>query len=95
MNNKRQLPSDELFEVIASLSDAQKVKEFLLDLCTAGEITAFSQRLEAAKLLMEGKTYEQVISATDISSTTLSRVSKCVKNGEGYKKVLPLILNKE
>ncbi len=95
MNNKRQQSSDELFEIIASLKDANQVKEFMTDLCSSGEITAFSQRLEAAKLLMEGKTYEQVISATDISSTTLSRVSKCVKNGEGYKKVLPLILNKE
>ena len=47
-----------------------------------------SQRLLAARLLLGGCTYEQVISATDISSATLSRVSKCVKHGEGYCKVL-------
>lgn len=88
MNNKRKTDSTELFEVIASLENADDVRDFLADLCSASEIAAFSQRLEAAKLLLEGKTYEQVIAATDISSTTLSRVSKCVKNGSGYKKAL-------
>jgi hypothetical protein len=39
-------------------------------------------------LLIEGCTYEQVISVTDISSATLSRVSKCVKQGKGYVKFL-------
>lgn len=47
-----------------------------------------SQRVRAAKLLLEGKTYEQIIAETNISSATLSRVSKCVHYGEGYKNVL-------
>jgi TrpR-related protein YerC/YecD len=47
-----------------------------------------AQRVKAAKLLMEGKTYEEIIRLTDISSATLSRVSKCVKYGKGYKKLL-------
>jgi len=33
---------------------------------------------------MEGKTYNQVIAETEISSATLSRVSRCVQYGEGY-----------
>lgn len=88
MNNKRKIDSAELFEVIASLEGTAEVETFLTDLCSVSEIAAFSQRLEAARLLIEGKTYEQVIAATDISSTTLSRVSKCVKCGTGYKKAL-------
>jgi TrpR-related protein YerC/YecD len=47
-----------------------------------------AQRLETAKLLLENKTYEEIIKKTEISSATLSRVSKCVKYSEGYKKVL-------
>ena len=48
-----------------------------------------AQRLEAAKLLLEGCTYEQVIEKTKISSTTLSRVSRCIRYGDGgYKSVL-------
>ena len=42
----------------------------------------------SGKLLMEGKTYNQVIEQTDISSATLSRVSRCVQYGGGYAKLL-------
>ena len=64
------------------------MKEFLNDLCTYKEIEQMAQRLETAKLLLENKTYEEIIKKTEISSATLSRVSKCVKYSEGYKKVL-------
>ena len=48
-----------------------------------------AQRLEAAQLLLEGRTYEQVIQETNISSTTLSRVSRCIRYGNnGYKNIL-------
>ena len=47
-----------------------------------------TQRLMAAKLLLQGKTYNQVIDATDISSATLSRVSNAVKYGKGYKQFI-------
>ncbi len=45
-------------------------------------------RLLAAKLLPEGKTCAQVMAQSHISSTTLSRVSRCVQYGEGYRRVL-------
>ena len=52
------------------------------------EVEQMAQRIRAAKLLLEGKTYNQVIEETDISSATLSRVSRCVQYGRGYKKFL-------
>ena len=47
-----------------------------------------AERLFAAKLLMEGNTYSQVMSQADISSATLSRVSRCVQYGKGYSAIL-------
>lgn len=79
---------NELYKTIISLQSIDDCKDFLDDLCTYKEIEQFSQRLKAAKLLLEGKTYEQVIQDADISSATLSRVSKCVKYGKGYNKLL-------
>jgi uncharacterized protein YerC len=38
--------------------------------------------------LLEGKTYNQIIEQTDISSATLSRVSNALQYGKGYKKFL-------
>lgn len=74
-----------LYETFLNLKTPKDVEDFLLDLCSKDEIKSMAQRIMVAKLLMEGETYEQIISKTDLSSTTLSRVSKCVKNGNGYK----------
>lgn len=84
----KQKDLNDLYETIVSIDSTKDCKEFLEDLCTYKEVEQFSQRLKAAKLLLEGKTYEQVIQETDISSATLSRVSKCIKYGKGYNKVL-------
>lgn len=83
MNNK-----EELFELIASLKNAEECKLLFEDLCTVKEIEQMAQRIAAAKLLIEGKTYQQVTESCDISSATLSRVSRCVRYGEGYNKFL-------
>ena len=78
----------ELYEVIASLETAEDCRMFFEDLCTFKELGKMAQRVKSAKLLLEGKTYEQVRENCDISSATLSRVSQCVKYGEGYSKFL-------
>lgn len=77
-----------LFEAILTLESVEECGDFFEDLLTLNEAESLSQRLNAAKLLLEGKTYEQIIAETNISSATLSRVSKCVRYGEGYRKVL-------
>ena len=79
---------DALFELIASITDPDDCKALFRDLCTAKEIENMAERVYAARLLLEGKTYNQVIAQTDISSATLSRVSRCVQYGEGYRKLL-------
>ena len=78
----------ELYEFFASLKTAEDFEKVFVDLCTNSEIEAMAQRLKSAKLLLKGETYEQIIAKTDISSATLSRVSKCVKYGTGYKTYL-------
>lgn len=80
--------TNELFELIASLETAEDCKKLFSDMCTYKEIEQMAQRIYAAKLLLEGKTYSQVTEACDISSATLSRVSRCVQYGEGYNKFL-------
>lgn len=74
----------DLCQLLSSLQTAEDIKALFDDLCTAKEIEQMAQRLRAAKLLKEGKTYAQVIEETEISSATLSRVSRCVQYGEGY-----------
>ncbi|MBE6786721.1 MAG: TrpR-related protein YerC/YecD [Ruminococcaceae bacterium] len=75
----------ELYNLLASIETPDDLEILMNDLCTDKEIEQMTQRVIAAKLLMEGKTYNQVIEKTDISSATLSRVSRCVQYGQGYK----------
>lgn len=78
----------ELYQLIISLDNLDDCRALFDDLCTQKEIEKMAERIHAAKLLMEGKTYNQVIAQSDISSATLSRVSRCVQYGSGYSKLL-------
>lgn len=77
-----------LYEIITKLQTPEECEILFEDLCTNKEVEKMAERLHAAKLLLEGKTYNQVIEETDISSATLSRVSRCVQYGKGYTAVL-------
>jgi TrpR-related protein YerC/YecD len=77
-----------LYQALMKLKTEEDCNALFQDLCTKKEIDAMAQRIVAAKYLMDGKTYEQIIELTNISSTTLSRVSKCVQHGNGYKKFI-------
>lgn len=79
---------EELFELIASLESKSECEELFEDLCTYKEIEQMAQRVRAAKLLTQGKTYQQITELCDISPSTLSRVSRCVQYGKGYSKFL-------
>ena len=80
--------ADALFELIANITDPADCKLLFQDLCTAKELENMAERIYAAKLLLEGKTYNQIMELAEISSATLSRVSRCVQYGEGYSKLL-------
>jgi TrpR-related protein YerC/YecD len=48
-----------------------------------------ADRLEVARLLIKGITYEQIEKQTGMSSATISRVNRCIQYGPGgYKLVL-------
>ena len=79
---------ESLYELIASIDDPAVCRALFEDLCTAKELENMAERCWAARLLMEGNTYNQVMERSDISTATLSRVSRCVQYGRGYSAVL-------
>ena len=87
MDNKAE-KIQQLYELIVSLDSIEDCYALFEDLCTQKELEKMAERVYAAQLLMEGKTYNQVIAMTDISSATLSRVSRCVQYGKGYSRFL-------
>lgn len=83
--NKKKL----FYQSFLQLKNETEVKRYLRDLLTMAEINEFSERLYVANLLNEGTTYEKIAKQSSMSSTTVARVSKWLKNGRsGYKLVL-------
>ena len=78
-----------LYDVLINIKNKEDFAKLFEDLCTYQEIENMEQRLECAQLLLEGETYTQVIEKTEVSSATLSRVSRCIRHGSGgYSEVL-------
>ncbi len=84
----KQEKQDALFQLLAGIDNPEDIRALFEDLCTVKEVDNMAERIFAARLLMEGKTYSQIIAQSDISSATLSRVSRCVQYGKGYSKLL-------
>lgn len=78
----------ELCRLLAGITSEADIAALFDDLCTRKELENMAERLYAAKLLLEGNTYNQVMARANISSATLSRVSRCVQYGSGYAKLL-------
>ena len=64
-NSRRNQTTDALFDAILSLETREECYNFFEDLCTVKEISDMAQRLEAAKMLLDGRTYDQIVKAVD------------------------------
>ena len=62
-NSRRNQTTDALFDAILSLRTREECYNFFEDLCTVKEISDMAQRLEAAKMLLDGSTYDQIVKA--------------------------------
>ena len=81
--------SQELLDAILSLQDMEECQAFFSDLCTMQELISFSQRLQVAKRLLAGETYEMIRSQVPVSSSTITRISTELQFGAGgYRSVL-------
>ena len=79
---------DQLIRLITAIDNEQDCRALFEDMCTAKELENMAERCYAASLLLQGNTYNQVMEQANISSATLSRVSRCVQYGKGYSRLL-------
>lgn len=78
--------NDQLFTAILKLKNIDECYQFFEDVCTISELKALSQRLEVARMLKNGHTYEEIVEQTGASTATISRVKRCLHYGaDGYK----------
>lgn len=85
----RSKETDHLFQAILSLKTEEECYRFFDDLCTFSEILAMTQRFQVAKELYGGDTFANISEKVGASSTTITRVNKCLHYGaDGYRIVL-------
>lgn len=72
-----------LYKAILLLESEKECENFFEDICTIKELQDLSQRLQVAVLLKEGISYQEISKKTGASTTTISRVSRCLNYGKG------------
>ena len=77
-----------LYQLLSHIQTPEDMEALLADLCTRKEVENMAERVFAARLLLENNTYAQVMEQCSISSATLSRVSRCVQYGTGYRRAI-------
>ena len=88
--------TDHLFKAILALKSEEECYRFFDDLCTFSEIESMSQRFHVATMLNEGKTFTQISRKIGVSSTTITRVNKCLcYGGDGYRMLLDRLKEQE
>jgi TrpR-related protein YerC/YecD len=79
-------------EALVAIDSTTDMQNFLRDVMTEKEIIEISARLEAARMLTDGKKYTEIVAITKLSSRTVARISEWLQNGcKGYETVLESI----
>lgn len=74
-----------LYKAVLSLKDETECAAFFKDLCTDTEISAMAQRFVVAKMVADGKKYDEIEKKTGASPATISRVKRYMTNYDHYK----------
>lgn len=81
----------DIFDAILALRTHAEAEAFFADLCTPGEVKAFSERWRVAQLLDEGRlSYREIAEAAGSSTATVVRVARFLRGMpyRGYRTVL-------
>ena len=88
--------ADLLMDAILHLTSQEDAYRFFEDICTIAEMKSMAQRIEVARLLRAGVTYQEIAKETGASSATISRVNRALLYGaDGYRRVLDALESTE
>jgi len=76
---------------LSSVKSTEEMERFLIDLCTPAEFRAMAERWHVAQLLDKGgQSYRDINAETGVSTTTIARVARFLKDEphQGYRAVL-------
>jgi len=85
----------EFFSVISELKTKKEVLEFFVGTLTPSEALMLARRMQVAKRIIMGKSYEKIVEDLSVGKTTITNVSNWLDGrDENYKKILKKYLFK-
>jgi TrpR-related protein YerC/YecD len=82
-SSQEALAERNLYAAVAALRSADECRAFFRDLCTPAEIQAMADRWAVVDWLMREVPYREINRLTGVSVTTISRVARCLADGNG------------
>ncbi|MBR5472910.1 MAG: TrpR-like protein [Clostridia bacterium] len=70
-----------LYNAVMTLQTQEECQHLFEDLCTPKEIKSIAQRFAVAKMLSEGRIYNDIVKETGASTATISRVNRTMSKG--------------
>lgn len=70
-----------LYSAVMTLQSKEECQHLFEDLCTPKEIKSIAQRFAVAKMLSEGRIYNDIVKETGASTATISRVNRTMSKG--------------
>ena len=74
---------DDLAAAMVALENVDEAYRFFEDIFTIHELQAVAQRLAVARMLRRRVTYQEIAEKTGASTSTISRVNRCLTYGAG------------
>lgn len=81
--SKPNLEKDKKLLVDVIRKSSKDLSNFLDDLLTEEEILDLAQRLKIAKLILDGKSYDEISETVSTSTATVSKIGQVLKYGKG------------
>src|SRR3990170_269503 len=79
LNKDQKLVVDSFYKVRTK----KGLNSFIEDLFSPEETLDLAQRLKIAKLILDGKTYEEIAALIPVSTSTISKIGQVIKFGKG------------
>ena len=72
-----------LVATLRKIKSSKDLSIFLDDLLTEEEVLDLAQRIKIAKLILDGKTYDEIAEKVKTSTSTVSKIGQIIKYGKG------------
>lgn len=72
-----------LIDTLTTLKFKKALADLLDDLLTEEEILDLAQRIKIARLILEGKNYDDISGEVRTSTSTVSKIGQIIKYGKG------------